>query len=151
MVADIERLRADAATIAASLSAKESQLHNIDDLLAMEDGAAEPKRAGAAGAGPPTRSTRFIDAAHELLKGTGKPTHYRVLAQTLADQGVYVPGQDPAANLLAHMSRDVRFGRAGRRGVYGLADWPEVKTSHGGRTKLSHPSPRVRRRAPSRG
>lgn len=133
VVADIERLRADAAGIATTLSTRENQLRNIDDLLAMEDGTAESKRAGAAALGPQTRSTRFIDAAYEVLGRVGKPTHYRVLAQNLANDNVHVPGQDPAANLLAHISRDPRFGRAGHRGMYGLADWADVKAAAAGR------------------
>jgi hypothetical protein len=133
VVADIERLRADAAGIAAVLSTRENQLRNIDDLLAMEDGTAEPKRVRPVPAASQTRSTRFVDAACELLKRDGKPTHYRALAQNLADEGVYVPGQDPAANLLAHMSRDPRFGRAGRRGMYGLVEWPDIKAAAAGR------------------
>lgn len=151
VVADIERLRTDSAAIATAISIKENQLRNIDDLLAIEKGTAEPERTGAAGVASPTRSTRFIDAASELLARVGKPTHYRSLAQNLADEGVYVPGQDPAANLLAHMSRDPRFGRAGRRGMYGLADWPDVKAAAAGRRPRApgqSSRPRGRRPAP---
>ena len=48
----------------------------------------------------------FLDSAFEILDAAGQPIHYRVLAQRLAQDGVYVPGQDPAANLLTQMTRD---------------------------------------------
>jgi hypothetical protein len=129
VVADIERLRTESVSIAAALGTKESQLRNIDDLLAIEHTGAGSTPTPTKGPVVPARSSRFVDAAYELLERDHEPMHYRALAQVLGDGGVYVPGQDPAANLLAHMSRDPRFGRAGRRGMYGLAEWPEVKAA----------------------
>ena len=150
VVAEIETLRADAAAIATRIAMKESQLHNLDDLLALEGDAGTPAPARAERT-TSVRSQRFIDAAHEILRTEGKPLHYRVLSQRLSEAGVYVPGKDPAANLLAHMSRDERFGRAGGRGIYGLAGWAVVKASAQSRRARAGKSTSIRREGRTQG
>lgn len=151
VVAEIETLRAEATAIATRIATKESQLHNLEDLLSLESDANAPILAGADRSAA-AHSQRFIDAAYESLKADGKPLHYRSLSLRLSEAGVYVPGKDPAANLLAHMSRDQRFGRASGRGVYGLVEWPAIKTSaQGRRTRVRKPTNRRRERTTHRG
>lgn len=137
VLTDIDTLRAQASEISARLAAKEGQLRNLDDLLAIErDGVPDPSAVpeAVARASTPT-SQRFTDAAAEMLNDRGSPIHYQELARLLSEKGVYVPGKDPAANLIAHMLRDPRFGRASGRGMYGLADWPSVRTGGASTTK----------------
>lgn len=135
VIADIERLRAEAAEIASRVAAKEGQLRNLDDLLAIETGTtgvgetapALPARTSA------NKSQRFTDAAVDVLTERGGPIHYQELARLLSERDVYVPGKDPAANLIAHMLRDPRFGHASGRGMYGLASWSAVRAAVTGR------------------
>jgi hypothetical protein len=133
ILADIARLRSEAAEIASTLSSKESQLHNLTELLALEGVDLAAGAEAEAVALPGHRSGRFIDAAWALLQKTSKPMHYQELAERLAAEGVRVPGTNPAANLIAHMSRDSRFGRGKARGVYGLADWPAIRAARAAR------------------
>ena len=124
VLADIDSLRSDSAAIAARLATKETQLRNIEDLLAIEEVPIE--RLATLDQPTPARSQKFVDAAWEILNNTHAPLHYRVLHEQLAAAGIYVPGKDPPANLIAHMSRDDRFGRTAGRGMYGLTAWPSV-------------------------
>jgi hypothetical protein len=64
------------------------------------------------------------DAAYEYVSGRRQqaPVHYRDLAEGIMSQGVPIPGKDPVANLLSHISRDQRFVRVGA-GTYALAEW----------------------------
>lgn len=139
VLAEIRKLRAELTTINAALGSKENQLRNLDDLLALEGAAAKSDGVGSTDAVP--EGSKFIEHAYRLLSEAAKPMHYRELAELLARDQVFIPGQDPAANLLAHMSRDGRFGRTRSRGVYGLSDWPAVRAA----TRSSRPS-RPRRR-----
>lgn len=130
MLADIDRLRVEASEIASRVAAKEGQLRNLEDLLAIETGATANS-----GSAPETpartttnKSQRFTDAAVDALTERGAPIHYQELARILSDRDVYIPGKDPAANLIAHMLRDTRFGRGSARGMYGLAGWTGVQT-----------------------
>src|SRR5919108_1677009 len=67
--------------------------------------------------GPPTGTQplerHFLDVAFEILKREGQ-LYYEDLVARLAEAGVTVPGRNPGANLIAHMSRDKRFKRVGR-------------------------------------
>lgn len=135
VLADIERLGREASDITARLGAMEAQLRNLNELLALEGHpAAEPLGSSELGLRRGSTSRRFLDAAWEVLKQTGKPLHYRELADRLITEGIAIPGQDPPANLIAHMARDGRFGRAAGRGVYGLSEWSTVKAASKGRT-----------------
>lgn len=58
----------------------------------------------------------FLDVAWEILQAWGS-LHYEALLARVTERGVEVPGRNPAANLVAHMSRDKRFKRVGR-GTY---------------------------------
>lgn len=126
LVRDLEALRAGLADLSARIQLKEGQLKNVVELLELENGkTAAPNPDSAQQNGTPRRAP-FLAAAAALLEHVDRAMHYRQLAATLARQDVYVPGRDPAANLLAHMTRDARFRRFGR-GLYGLQHWPQEK------------------------
>ena len=64
------------------------------------------------------------DSAYEYLRSSTekKPMHYMDLFNGLAAAGKSIPGKNPPANLLTHISRDNRFVRVSP-GTYGLSDW----------------------------
>lgn len=61
----------------------------------------------------------FLDIAAEILR-EGGPLYYEMLLDQLRQRGITVPGRNPGANLIAHMTRDERFKRVGR-GTYAAA------------------------------
>jgi hypothetical protein len=63
------------------------------------------------------------DAAFDLLSQAHQPMHYKDIAVKLQERNTYVPGKDPAATLLTRMTRDNRFKRTKKRGVYILSTW----------------------------
>ena len=65
----------------------------------------------------------ITDVAFGVLEESGVPMHYRELAEKLLERSIYIPGRDSAATLLSRMSRDKRFKRGGKRGVYALSTW----------------------------
>lgn len=141
---ELDELRNQSAELALRINAKEGQLRNIDDLLAAE-GMSQLEGDSAVTSAPINRpSQRFLDQAYEILQLAAEPLHYRDLARRLTAESVYIPGQDPAANLLTQMSRDERFGRAAKRGMYGLREWPSMKAA-GGRQQNAGASRRSRR------
>ncbi len=146
VLSQIEDLRREAADITGRLSLKESQLRNLDDLLALEDGRVRKSTEFEIGPVKEKRSASFTDQAAEVLEEVGKPIHYRELVALLAERKVYVPGKDPGANLIAHLTRDSRFARVGR-GMYGLEGWPSVRAAASKRPRKKRPS---RKRATGR-
>jgi hypothetical protein len=124
---EIEELRATLVQTSARIASKESQVRNLEDLLAIEQ---EPNRDQSPinGAASP-RTGRIPDDAFQLLSEAGSPLHYREIARRLTSQGIHIPGKDPAANLLTQISRDQRFGRTHRRGTYGLREWPSLQAA----------------------
>jgi hypothetical protein len=70
-----------------------------------------------------TTETSITDAAFSLLEESHQPLHYKDIADTLADRGIYIPGKNPSATLLSRISRDGRFKRAVKRGFYALSTW----------------------------
>lgn len=54
------------------------------------------------------------DAMYEIVKDTGRPWYYKDLYSALQARGVSVPGKDPVANVVAHLSGDERFENVGR-------------------------------------
>jgi len=98
------------------IALKESQLDHIIELLrseGMNEGQEVVERSEVAS---------LSDHAYEVLKEKGTPFYYRDLVEYLQSNGVVVPGKDPAANLIAHISRDSRFVRIAR-GTYALQEW----------------------------
>lgn len=63
------------------------------------------------------------DAVFNLLNELQQPMHYKDIAAKLLETNAYVPGKDPAATLLTRMTRDNRFKRTKKRGVYVLSTW----------------------------
>jgi hypothetical protein len=85
-------------------------------------------------------STSITDAAFNLLEELHHPTHYKDIAAKLQERNTYIPGKDPAATLLSRMSRDNRFKRTGKRGIYALSTW-RVRS-----TKSESSAPRKKQR-----
>ena len=69
-----------------------------------------------------TGERHFIEVAHDILAQSGE-MYYEDLLARLTDMGVSVPGRNPGANLIAHISRDKRFRRV-RRGTYSVQPSP---------------------------
>ena len=64
-----------------------------------------------------------IDAVLSLLEELHQPMHYKDIAAKLQERNTYIPGKKPAATLLSRMSRDNRFKRTKKRGMYALSTW----------------------------
>jgi hypothetical protein len=64
----------------------------------------------------------FLDDAYDILDKEGALYYERLLTR-LQETGVTIPGRNPGANLIAHMSRDARFKRTGR-GTYAVNTSP---------------------------
>lgn len=79
----------------------------------VEDSATLAKVAGAS----------VTDAAFNLFNELQQPMHYKDIAAKLQERNTYVPGKDPAATLLTRMTRDNRFKRTKKRGIYILSSW----------------------------
>lgn len=75
-------------------------------------------RTGGSTVAVPTADRHFIEVAHDILAHAGE-LYYEDLLGRLNELGVTVPGRNPGANLIAHMSRDKRFRRV-RRGTYAV-------------------------------
>ena len=101
-----------------AIASKEEQVTHITQLLA-----AEGVRVGDASSGE-GRKKSVPEMAYEILadRPEQKAIHYRDLADLIMAEGEFIPGRNPAANLISHLSRDERFVRTGR-GTYGLASW----------------------------
>jgi hypothetical protein len=70
-----------------------------------------------------TSVASVTDAAFNLLEELQQPLHYKYIAAKLQERNAYVPGKNPAATLLTRMTRDNRFRRTKKRGVYILSAW----------------------------
>lgn len=113
---ELEEMRAGWRHLGDGIQLKEAQLRNLDELLALEQ---PPTNGDAPDAPFVALGKGFLEAAADILVREGKGLHYQVLLAQLKELGVHVPGKDPAANLITHLSRDARFIRTGR-GEYGL-------------------------------
>jgi len=67
--------------------------------------------------------TSVTDAVLNLLEELHQPMHYKHIAAKLQERNTYIPGKNPAATLLSRMSRDTRFKRTKKRGMYSLSTW----------------------------
>jgi hypothetical protein len=72
---------------------------------------------------PTNTNSTPTDAAFNLFTELHQPLHYKELATKLQEKNVFIPGKDPAATLLSRISRDNRFKRTKKRGVYALSSW----------------------------
>jgi hypothetical protein len=77
----------------------------------------------------------IADIAFDVMQRLPKnrAVHYRDLSDLMIKEGNNIPGKDPAANLITHLGRDIRFKRTGR-GLYALAEW-NLKAKSKRRTK----------------
>ena len=117
LAGQVEQLKRRQAELLDEISNKEAQLRNINQLLEGEGYPIDESRAADG-----RKEGSLADRAFAFLKETDKPWYYRELAERLKEVGVHIPGNDRAANLLAHISRDERFQRV-KRGTYGLTEW----------------------------
>ena len=101
-----------------TIEVKRGQAQHIMDLLSAEGSKVNDPDALALG------TSAVNDIAYDYFKtrDNKQPIHYHDLANALMSKGTQIPGQNPAANLLSHISRDERFVRTAP-GTYGLAEW----------------------------
>jgi hypothetical protein len=123
LLQEIENLKARLAPIETEIRVKQEKLVAIDRLLNLET---QPFEAIPAlknnSAARTTDKRKTADVAYEVLKNAGTPMHYRDLYEAILKTGFEVRGEDPAANLIAHISIDPRFKRV-KRGTYALKGW----------------------------
>lgn len=123
----------------------EEALLHIEALIGIEDGVSVAEGEEGIIDNKDVEATTTIsptDAAFNLLKKLHKPMHYRDIASALHKRNVYIPGSNPPATLLTRLSRDNRFKRTTKRGIYILSTW-RIK---GVRTKPTKKKRRGRRK-----
>ncbi len=113
--AELKQLETQLAPLQERVILKREQLAALERVLEIESGGEGIVRRT-------PRSNNMTGAAFEILKSSGKPAHYTDLVGRLEEAGVEVPGRQPGANLIAHLSRDNRFIRVGS-GIYALSEW----------------------------
>lgn len=72
----------------------------------------------------------FLEAAEEVLKQEGQPLHYDEITKRAMDLGlIETKGKTPNRTMNAQISTSIHGGDSPfvrvRRGVYGLAEWPQ--------------------------
>jgi hypothetical protein len=67
-----------------------------------------------------TDKESLTDAAYRLLTDLHEPLHYKEITLKLQKKEIHIPGKDPAATLLSRITRDGRFKRTKRRGMYAI-------------------------------
>jgi hypothetical protein len=77
----------------------------------------------------------LTDAAYKLLMELHEPLHYKEITLKLQEKDIHIPGKDSAATLLSRISRDGRFKRTKKRGVYALSTWRIRETKRKGTSK----------------
>ena len=120
----------------------EDALQHVMALLRFEGYAPETHQSDNLGKINDAEPVSLTDAAYELLAGLHEPLHYKEITLKLQEKDIHVPGKDAAATLLSRISRDGRFKRTKRRGVYALSTWrireiKRKKTSKSRRKKKS--------------
>jgi hypothetical protein len=103
----------------------EDALYHVEALLRFEG--QPPKKTPGIGHVSTTPAaiarTSVTDAVLSLLEELHQPMHYKDIAAKLQERNTYIPGKNPAATLLSRMSRDNRFKRTKKRGMYALSTW----------------------------
>jgi len=119
-------LQEEYATRLARIKEEQRPLHegllHVEGLLRLEGWKETGPSSGTASSSAPDLIP-YIDATYRLLEKKRQPMHYRSICEALRAQGVHIPGNDPAATLLAKMGRDGRFKRIRKRGTYALTSW----------------------------
>ncbi len=115
---EIAELQARVQEIGKTIEVRRGQAQRIMDLLSAEGKDIKDPEVLA------LNPVAVDDVAYDYIKtrGAKEPIHYHDLAEALMTKGIQIPGQNPAANLLSHISRDDRFVRTAP-GTYGLAEW----------------------------
>lgn len=115
---ELDVLHQQASSIMRESDAKQQVAQHLSQLLAAEGYHVDDEELAH------LSQTRPVDLAYEYLdqQDGHLPIHYKKLATLLISKGAIIAGKDPAANLLAQISRDNRFVRVGS-GKYALAKW----------------------------
>lgn len=111
----------------------EDALNHVKALLQFES-QYQKIEPGSGTYGPTTiidKTSSITDAAFNLLEEQHQPMHYKYIAAKLQERNAYIPGKNPAATLLTRMSRDSRFKRTRKRGIYVLSSWRGRTTRNG--------------------
>ena len=118
----------------------EEALFHIEALLRISgrETSAEPTTSDGQSLAFEVRNPSVTEAAFAILQKKHQPLHYREITEMLQDKGIHIPGKNPAATLLSRMSRDKRFRRGNKRGVYVLKGWRATSSSrNSGRKRKS--------------
>jgi hypothetical protein len=118
---EVHRLDTEIADLSRQRDEKHKELALLQQLLTLKDPGASAS-SPAQVVMPTRRVSRVANAAYETLGQLGRATHYKDLVQEMSSRGHRVPGTNPPANLLAHVSGDSRFVRTSP-GVLALAEW----------------------------
>jgi len=128
LVREIEGLQAQLAPIETELKIKHEKLAAIDRLLKLEKHPVEAISIPQNSSDAVTKNKkRVADTAYNVLKDAGVPMYYKDLCSAIMQAGFEIRGQDPATNLIAHISIDPRFKRV-KRGTYALKGWKMTRT-----------------------
>lgn len=121
---EIEDLEQQLKPLLSAMQSRKEQLAAIEQLMSSLDPDNPQGEAGTnVGGQIVINSLRSLaEAAQEVLEKEHAPLHYQEIARRMQRIGVTIPGENPEANLIAHMSRDDRFTRVAR-GTYALSSW----------------------------
>ncbi|MBM3142248.1 MAG: hypothetical protein FJ005_04275 [Chloroflexi bacterium] len=123
LLREIEGLQAQLAPIEKELKVKHEKLTAIERLLNLEEHPLETIATTRNSSNIVAKDKkRVADMAYDVLKDAGTPMYYKDLCAAIQQKGFEIPGQDPATNLIAHISIDPRFKRI-KRGTYALKGW----------------------------
>lgn len=103
--------------------ALEEALQHVMALLRFEGCVPETRQSDNIDKANDAEPVSLTDAAYKLLGELHEPLHYKEITLKLQEKDVHIPGKDSAATLLSRISRDGRFKRTKRRGVYALSTW----------------------------
>lgn len=116
----IKELELQMAPLSDELNRRRLQLTAIRE--AMKADSAGPSPIRALQDAPPytkTASGSLADQAFRILSDAGEPLHYQEMTARVAAAGFDIPGKNPAANLLAQISRRRDIVRVAR-GTYAI-------------------------------
>ena len=119
---DLEHVTQEVARLSEQVAVREAHLRNLEELIRMEGIVPASQQSNTTNGRP---GARFLDAADALLRASRRPLHYQEIAKRLQADGVFIPGKNPAANLLTRMTRDVRFKKTAR-GTYTITKSGQV-------------------------
>lgn len=112
----LQEARSELARLKKERAAIDRAVELLEQILALDAGSQVAK----VGAQGPIKSS-LKDEIEHVLREAGKPLHYNEVYRQLLTRGVHVPGKDPARNVGAHLSADLRFKSVGA-GRWALAD-----------------------------